>query len=201
MSGGWRLPPIAPEDLTPEQAEAFKHGLKPEHVPLYFPIENRTGPWPDGVATMLHHPKLATRWLDFNQTILYDGLITARQREVMVLRVAWRTRSEYEWIQHCRLAPRWDISYDELVAISEGDYSSFDEVEQALLTASDEMLDAYRITDETWARLTPHFDNAQLQEIAFVIGTYTCLAMAFGAHGAQIEAEWADTPAPKMPQE
>ena len=29
-----------------------------------------------------------------------------RQRELMVLRVAWRTRSRYEWVQHLRLAPR-----------------------------------------------------------------------------------------------
>lgn len=201
MSDGWRIPPIAPEDLTPEQAEAFKHGLKAEHVPHYFPLETRKGPWPLGVATLLHHPQLATHWLDLSHGLLYEGLITPRQRELMVLRVGWHARSEYEWIQHCRLAPRWDISYDELVAVSEGRYDGFDEIEQALLAATDEMLTGYRITEATWALLTPHFDNAQLEEIAFVIGSYTCLAMVFGAHGAQIEPEWADTPAPRFPEE
>lgn len=198
---GWRLPPVEQKDLTPEQTEAFKAGLRPEHVGNYFPAEQRTVPWPLGVATMLHNPKLAKRWLEFSHTLMYEGTITPRQREIMVLRVGWRTRSEYEWIQHCRLAYRWEISYDEIVAISEGKYDDFPQLEQDLLAATDDMLDAYKISDETWARLTPEFSPAQLEEIAYVIGSYTGLAMLFGAHGAQIEPEWADTPAPAFPEE
>ena len=201
MSDGWRLPPVEQKDLTPEQEKAFKAGIKPEHVQHFFPAENRKLPWPLGVATLLHHPLLAEKWLSFSHALLYEGLLTERQREVMVLRVGWRTRSEYEWIQHCRLAPRWDITYDELVAISEGRYEGFPEVEQHLLAATDDMLDTYTISDETWARLVSHFGPAELEEVAFVIGAYTALAMVFGAHGAQIEPEWADTPAPAFPEE
>lgn len=201
MTDGWRLPPVEQKDLTPEQEEAFKAALRPEDVPHFFPVRNPEVPWPLGVATMLHNPLLAQRWLIFSKTLTHEALLPERQREVMVLRVGWRTRSEYEWIQHCRLASRWDISHDEIVAISEGRYDGFPAVEQHLLTATDEMLDTYRISDETWARLVPHFGPAELEEIAFVIASYVALAMVFGAHGAQIESEWVDTPAPAFPEE
>jgi hypothetical protein len=49
------------------------------------------------------------------------------------------------------------------------------------------MLDSYRISDETWRRLAQHFSEEQLVEIPFVVGTYTCLAMAFNSWNLQVE--------------
>jgi len=61
--------------------------------------------------------------------------------------------------------------------------------EADLLAATDQLIDHYRIDDDTWARLAEHLDERQLVEAMFVVGTYTCLAMAFNSFGLQIDPE------------
>ena len=52
-----------------------------------------------------------------------------------------------------------------------------------VLAATDQLIDGYRIDDETWQRLATQLDERQLVEAVFVVGTYTCLAMAFNTFG------------------
>ena len=107
----------------------------------------------------------------------------------MVLRVAWRTRSRYEWAQHVRLAPRVGITPDEIDAIAGGRGArAWTPLEADLLAATDQLIDHYRIDDDTWARLAEQLDERQLVELVFVVGTYTGLAMAFNSFGLQLDA-------------
>ena len=57
-------------------------------------------------------------------------------------------------------------------------------LEADLLAATNELIDGYRVDDATWARLAEHLDERQLVEVVFVVGTYTCLAMAFNSFGS-----------------
>ena len=43
------------------------------------------------------------------------------------------------------------------------------------------------IGDETWARLSAHFDTKQLMDIVFAVGCYEVLAMAFKTFGVSFE--------------
>jgi 4-carboxymuconolactone decarboxylase len=124
-----------------------------------------------------------------------------RWRELMVLRVAWRTRSNYEWVQHVRLAPRYAITPAEIDAIAEGaDASTWEPLEADLLAATDQLLDHYRIDDATWARLADQLDERQLMEVALVVGTYTCLAMAFNSFGIELDPDLDPGAAPRFPE-
>ena len=62
-------------------------------------------------------------------------------------------------------------------------------LEAELLAATDQLIDHYRVDDDTWARLAEHLDERQLVEVVFVVGTYTCLAMAFNSFGLQLDPE------------
>jgi alkylhydroperoxidase family enzyme len=153
---------------------------------------------PNVVATLLHHPALAGPWLAFNRVLLFEPTLTARQRELMVLRVAWRTRSTYEWLQHVRMAERAGISAEEVGAIARGDHvGTFSPLDSDLLAATDQLVDGYRIDDPTWARLTDQLDERQLTEVVFVVGAYTCLAMAFKSFGLQLDPELEALDAPR----
>src|SRR5580658_2358199 len=48
---------------------------------------------PNAITTMFHHPLLAGRFLAYTGLFLTDPALPARWRELVVLRVAWRTRS------------------------------------------------------------------------------------------------------------
>jgi 4-carboxymuconolactone decarboxylase len=132
--------------------------------------------------------------------LLNTPTLEPRHRELMILRVAWRTRTEYEWVQHVRIAPSCGITPEEVTAISAGaNADAWTPLEADLLAATDQLLDRYRIDDETWAALSEHLDERQLLEVTFVVGTYTALAMVFNSVGVELDPELADVPAPPLP--
>ncbi|HMC38371.1 MAG TPA: carboxymuconolactone decarboxylase family protein [Acidimicrobiales bacterium] len=142
---------------------------------------------PHAITTLLHHPKLAGRFLAFNGALLSDAALPERWRELMVLRVAWRTGSGYEWRQHVRMSTRFGISEDEIRAVAAG-HGHWDRPEGDLLAAVDELLDGYAISEPTWQALASHLDRAQLVEVPFVVGAYAMLAMAYKSFAMQPDA-------------
>jgi len=157
---------------------------------------------PNVLGTLLRHPGLAGPFLAYNAVLLRRPAVEPRLRELMVLRVAWRTRSNYEWAQHVRIARSCGITDTEIDAIGRddtdpGDWSA---LEAGLLAATDQLLDRHRIDDATWARLAEHLDERQLIEVAFVVGTYTCLAMVFNSVGIELDADLQTVDAPSLPE-
>ena len=56
------------------------------------------------LGTLAQHPALMQAYHTFNGHILYTNTLDARQRELLVLRVAARRGAEYEWRQHVHIA-------------------------------------------------------------------------------------------------
>jgi 4-carboxymuconolactone decarboxylase len=155
---------------------------------------------PNVLPTLMRHPALAGPFLTYNQVLLSTPTVAPRLREIMVLRVAWRTRSAYEWAQHVHLAPRFDITAEDIDAIANGaDGEHWSPLEADLLRATDQLLDHYRVDDATWARLAEELDDRQLVEVAFIVGTYTCLAMAFNSFGLELDPGLDASTAPPPP--
>jgi alkylhydroperoxidase family enzyme len=156
---------------------------------------------PNVLATLVRHPALAGPFLNYNQVLLSMPSVTPRQRELMILRVAWRTRSTYEWAQHVRLAPRCEITPADIDAIAQGaEAGVWSPLETDLLRATDQLLDHYRIDDETWTRLAEHLDERQLIEITFIVGTYAGLAMAFNSFGLELDPDLDPSIIPPLPE-
>jgi 4-carboxymuconolactone decarboxylase len=157
-------------------------------------------PVPNVVGTLVHHPKLAGAYLTYNTMLLRAGTLDARARELMILRVAWRTGATYEWLQHVRMARRYGVSDEEIAAVGAGaEAPVWAPLEADLLAATDQLIDRYCIDDATWSRLAEQLDERQLLEAVFVVGTYTCLAMAFNSFGLELDADLEDMSSPAMP--
>ena len=156
---------------------------------------------PAVLGTLIRHPALAARWLPYNDVLLRTGTLDPRLRELAICRVGWRTAAEYEWLQHVRLARGLGITEAEIDAIADQVRPTWTPLEADVLAATDELLDGYSVRDATWARLAEHLDQQQLIELVFVVGTYTCLAMAFKSFGVRLDADLVDYPAPRVPRE
>jgi alkylhydroperoxidase family enzyme len=155
---------------------------------------------PNGISSLLHHPRLAGPFLTYNAVLLRDPVLEHRHRELVVLRVAWRTRSSYEWVQHVRLASRYSITADEVEAIGRGaEDPAWSPLEADLIRATDQLLDGYRIEDGLWGRLADAFDAAALIELLYVVGTYVCLAMVFNGIGIELDPDLDGVAAPPLP--
>ena len=178
-----RLPPI-PADQWDDVAIAAIHEAFPANVVDAFRAQGRT---PNVLATMLHHPALAGSFNRFGNVLLTEPAIGHRERELMLLRVAWRTRAKYEWVHHVRLAEKYGLDARDVAAIAQGDSESWSPLERDLVAATDQLLDHYRIDDDTWGRLRGQLNETQLVELPFIVGAYTCLAMAFNSWELQVE--------------
>ncbi|MGZ4737587.1 MAG: carboxymuconolactone decarboxylase family protein [Acidimicrobiia bacterium] len=189
-AGEPRLQPL-PTDCWGDEARAALSAAFGEGVAERFLSDMPDAPrMPNALTTLMHHPGLAGPFLTYNAVILEHPALGHRMRELMVLRVAWRTGSDYEWEQHIRLAARFGVTRAEIDAIAGGvEAHSWTPLESDLLAATDQLIDGYRIDDATWARLAEHLDARQLVELVFVVGTYTCLAMAFNSFGLQLDPE------------
>lgn len=194
-----RLAPLAPDEWSEDAIAALRNAYPARVVDGFLTADPETPPLPSAIATFVHHPALTGPFLVYNNVLLRNAALEPRLRELMVLRVAWRTRSRYEWVQHVKLAERYAITRDDIDAIARDTLAdTWTPLERDLVAAADQMLERYRIDDETWERLASQLDERQLVEVPFVVGTYTCLAMAFNSFGLQLEGEIDPNVAPPM---
>ncbi len=185
-----RLAPLPRERWDDDVRDALRTGFSDEVATRFLASGPDAIAMPNVLATLMHHPQLAGPFLAYNNVLLQRPALDPRLRELMVLRVAWRTRARYEWAQHVRLATRLGMSSDEIDAIAGGpDANVWTPLEARLLAATDQLIDNYRVEDDTWSSLAKELDERQLVELVFVVGTYTGLAMAFNSFGLQLDPD------------
>jgi len=194
-----RLAPLAPEAFGDDARAALAGAFSDAAAARYFATDGDPIPMPNVLATLMHHPALAGPFLAYNNVLLRRPVLEPRLRELMILRVAWRTRARYELAQHVRIARGLGITDDEIVAAASGTDAGWTPLEGAALTATDELIDHYRVAGDTWTRLAHALDERGLVELVFVVGTYTALAMAFNSWGLQLDADLESLPIPSFP--
>ena len=139
-------------------------------------------------ATLAHHPKLLKRWLVFGNHVLAKSTLGPRERELAILRVGWNCRAEYEWAQHVAIARDCGVTDEEIERVAGGPQAAgWDERDQALLRATDELHADHFVTDATWQALARHYDTQQLMDFVFTVGQYTLVSMALNTLGVQLE--------------
>ena len=144
------------------------------------------GKVPNVLATIARHPKLLKRWNTFGNHVLFKSTLPPRDREILILRVGWLCRAEYEWGQHVVIGRRVGLSDDDIARIREGPeapgWSPFD---AALVRAADELhADAF-VSDDTWKTLAAGYDTRQMMDVVFTVGQYTVVSRALNSFGVQ----------------
>lgn len=195
-----RLAPL-PKERWDEAARAELKRVWPNAAEQFLSDDPDAPRIPNVLSTLIHHAALTGPFMAYNRVLLETPALGHRLREIMVLRVAWHTRSTYEWVQHALLAVRIGMTTDEIVAVTRGaDAGTWTPLETDLLAATDQLLDGHCIEDDTWARLAAQLDERQLVEVVFTVGTYTCLAMAFNSFGIQLDPGLAPPAGVPMPE-
>ncbi|MFE9325072.1 carboxymuconolactone decarboxylase family protein [Nocardia sp. NPDC052278] len=193
-----RLAPLPPEQWD-ERARAMLRG-RVKLADRYLTGSRNAPQMPNVLGILGHHAELAGAWLAYNGVLLEQPALDPRYRELLILRIAWRSRSTYEWAQHVRLATACGMHDEQIAAIARGPATEvWSPVERLLLTAVDELLDRYRVGDGTWAGLARHFDARQLIEVLFVAGSYLCLALVFNSVDLQLDPGM-DQTGPALPE-
>ncbi len=173
-----RLMPLGESEWNQAQAKAL--------IPLkrYF----KDGQVINILTTVARHPALLESWLTFGHHVLQASSIPARDREILILRIGWLCRSEYEFGQHTVVGKEVGLSDEEILRITKGPeatgWSAFD---AALIRASDELHENAFISDETWKVLASKYDERQLLDVIFTVGQYNLVSMVLNSCGVQRE--------------
>jgi 4-carboxymuconolactone decarboxylase len=142
----------------------------------------------NAMGVLAHHPELTNAYNRLIRHALYFTTISIRQRELLILRVAHRRDSLYEWAQHVYQAEVAGVTPEEIAAVRTGPSAPrWSVLESALLAAVDELVDDARIADETYAVLAAELDAQQLMDVVFTVGAYDVFAMALRTFDVQMD--------------
>ena len=175
-----RLAPLAREDWPAETREVMQRFQRPESP--------GTGDALNIFKTLAHHPDLLKRWTVFGNHVLYKSTLSAREREIAILRVGWLCRAEYEWAQHVVIGRKAGLSDEDIENIAAGpEAPGLDPFEAVLLRAVDELHADSMIGEDTWKALAERYEAQQLIDLVFAVGQYHLVSMALNTLGVQLD--------------
>lgn len=167
-----RIPPMSGEEMSPDALAIVKSmrksvGLNPDDMTAV----------PDYMSIILRHPSLYEKFGHWGLELLANGTLSARDRELAVLRTGWLCRAPFEWGEHVNFSKRIGMPAEEIAQIIRGSSDpAWNDKDRAILRAVEELHTDTMISDETWAVLAQHFDQKQLIELPFLVGHYTMVA-------------------------
>jgi 4-carboxymuconolactone decarboxylase len=142
---------------------------------------------PDVLALFHLNARLFWPWLVFASRLMPRGRLRPRERELVILRMAWLCRSRYEWGQHVEIGLRAGLADAEIVQLALAPQAFTDERARLLLAACDQLFGADVIASGTWRALEAHYDARRLIEITILAGHYRMLAGLLNSAGLALE--------------
>ena len=190
-----RRPRIAPLELPEWTTEAFA-AMEPMRPPEGSAYDKRKADRKQQVrrpnnalSVLAHYPELANAFLAFNRHLLYFNTLPGRAIELVVLRVAWLRRSEYEWGQHSAAALEVGLTADEVDRTAADSIEGWDPADALVLRAVDEVHHNHRWSDAIWDELAEAYDTRQIMDLLFTVGAYDTLAVAFNCFDLPLDPE------------
>lgn len=150
-------------------------------------------------AVLQRHPRLTTTMQGVGGQLHARGLLAARDREIVVLRVCGRSSCRYEWGSHAAFhGPRAGVS-DELaaaLAVDGAGMLKLDERERALVRAVDELEDSGSLSSATWDALGGWLSDEQRLELVVLAGWYRLMCTLANSLDLELESwmrPWPDS--------
>jgi 4-carboxymuconolactone decarboxylase len=155
---------------------------------LYARLEGANGHVHNFFSTTAHNPPVLQGVLRLASVFLTTGLLPPRERELVILRVAWRTDCVYEFGHHSLLGRRGGLTDDEIHGLVEpAGAHGWDAGDAALVAMADELCETNAIGDETWAVLDERWDAGELVELVALAGYYRMVAGMLKSFRVQAE--------------
>jgi alkylhydroperoxidase family enzyme len=138
--------------------------------------------------TFGQYPALNQPWSVRQNFIQRVSTLSPRYREMLILRIGWNCRSEYEWAQHVGAVGRARDYGIDPIRIAEGsEASAWDPFEKVLLRVPDELYRDGIVSDATWRALAEQFDPTLMMTAVFTASGYRAVSMSLNSYGIQLE--------------
>lgn len=164
------------------RVEPLQHPFPPEFAAAMARV------MPPGAEPLLLFKTLGKNprhWGKFSAGSLLDkGPLSLRHREIVIDRTTARCGCEYEWGVHVGLfSDRVGLTETQVRSTVDGDAADgqWAADEAALIAAVDALIDRKRLSDDEFAELARHFDEAQIFEVVQLVAFYHGVSLICGA--------------------
>src|ERR687894_2542778 len=166
-NGPERLPPLAPERMTPRQrevAEAISGG----------PRGGLRGPF----QAWLRSPEVADRFQRVGEHVRFGSSIPPALNELAILVTAREWTAQYEWYAHHRLAMQAGLPPAIAQAVAEGrEPEGMDADQRIVWTFCTELHRDRGVSDAAYAAARDRFGEQGVVDLVAVSGYYVLVAM------------------------
>ena len=136
---------------------------------------------PGYMRTVAKHPDIFRCQMEM-ASVLFQGKIPHRERELAILRIGWLLRAPFEWGEHVTICKRHGITDEEVMRTQIGSSApGWSKRDETILDAVEQLLIDQSISDGTWAALAEFWDEAQLIEFPMMVGQYVATALVQNA--------------------
>lgn len=138
------------------------------------------------LRTLAHRGDLTAAWLAFGMRLTTEGRLSARTRELVILRVGLRSWCEYEWANHVAAALGAGVTPAEIESLA-GDTGPWSAADEAVLGVVDDLCTDDCVSAGRWEALAATHDNDEIIELLMLIGFYRMNAGLLNSLGVQTE--------------
>ncbi len=139
--------------------------------------------------TLVRHPDLLRRWMPFFVHVLHKSSLSARDREILILRVGRLCGAEYEWSQHVPFGERAGLSAEEIRGLAEGATAAVwtDEHDRNLIRAAEQLHRETMLGDSLWNALASRYNTHQMMDVVFTVGQYRLVSSGLNSLCVQLD--------------
>ena len=161
-------------------------------------LEELWGTPPNLYRGLANHPSIIAAWTEFANTLRHGSRTPRPLRELVILRGAQLSKSEYEWAQHLKMARKAGVREAQIAALASWKTSpEFDDREKAALAIAETVTQG-GVSDEVYREAMRHFDYHDYVELAVTAAFYAMVARTLDALGIPLEPDFRDY-SPKLP--
>jgi len=173
-----RLPMLDAAPADPVTAEVFETFAREGRDPIAL------------YRVLAHSPLMLRAYAGLARGLRYDAQTPRALRELIILRTAQLTASDYEWAHHRAMAQANGVPAEQVAALAAWRSSDlFDERERAALRCVEEIHDV-SLSDEAFAALERAFGAQATVELVLLVAFYEAVARIIQAFDLEVEADY-----------
>lgn len=138
--------------------------------------------------TLANGPKLFEAWLHLGGHLLRRSTLSARWRELVILRTTAVSAGSYPFTQHTRIGAEIGLDRGEIESVMGGPTEgTFSAIERSLLAAVDQLLIEGAIDGSVWSELTVELTDKQLLDLIATVAFYRLASWTLNACGTPLD--------------
>ena len=166
-------------------------GGNPDLKQMFDEVLSRWPRVPNLYLTLGHQPDMLKGWIDMAWALRLKAKTSRRVRELIILKGAQVSETEYEWAQHVPMAIEAGVTQSEVDALFAGEMpDSLTDAEKAAVRLADEVTAGPAASADCMEELKRHYAPSEVIELTLTACFYVCVGRTIKSLDIQLEDDF-----------